>query len=318
METGDVMKEIGELLKTQRLAKGLTIEEVSQVTKLSIAHIKAIESGDMSYFKDDLSYLRFFLRSYCKCVGSDYEDIKQRMDDSVVEFTTSYQVKEIKEHQEMEKNIQMRAKKTSERFKETEKNNPSQSLRDKVNRKTRNIDFSLVSFLSIVSVVVLCVLVVAGIYLVKNMNKEPVDVPPVVDKPDIPVTPDPEPEEDPVEPEVKEMVVSRVDASHYLIENATEKVDITIEFVPSSWFLATMDNVDLTKPASKIYNAGEVLTISMDPEKNTELKLRFGYFAGMRLKVNDQYVEVDDSIKNLPNSINIFFTIGGSEDEPAQ
>lgn len=311
------MKEIGELLKTQRLTKGLTIEEVSQTTKLSVSHIKAIEAGDMSYFKDDLSYLRFFLRAYCKSIGLDYESIKQRMDDSVVEFTTSYQVKEIKEHQEMEKNIQMRAKQTSDTIKEKEKNNPATSIRDKVNRKTRNIDFSLVSFLGIVSVVVVCVLVVAGVYLVKNMNKPPVEPPPVVDLPDIPEIPEPEPEE-PVVPEVKDMVVTKTDATHYLIENAVEKVNITIEFIPSSWFLATMDNVDLTKPESKIYNAGETLTISMDPEKNTELKLRFGYFAGMRLKVNDQYVEVDESIKNLPNSTNIFFTLKGEKNEPTQ
>ncbi len=63
------MEEIGKLLKEKRLELGLTIEEVSEKTRLTQKHIKALEEGDISFFHDDLSYLRFFVKSYCEVFG---------------------------------------------------------------------------------------------------------------------------------------------------------------------------------------------------------------------------------------------------------
>ena len=77
------MKEIGELLKQKRLEKGYTIDEVSDKTRLSIPHIKAIEAGNVDYFKNDLPYLRYFLRSYCELVDVDFDSIKDQLQDVV-------------------------------------------------------------------------------------------------------------------------------------------------------------------------------------------------------------------------------------------
>ncbi len=71
------MDKIGSLLKQKRLEKGLTIEAVSEKTRLTIKHLKAIEEGDISYFRDDLSYLRFFLKAYCNALELDFEENKE-------------------------------------------------------------------------------------------------------------------------------------------------------------------------------------------------------------------------------------------------
>lgn len=44
------MEEIGRLLKEKRLELGLTIEEVSDQTRLTQKHIKALEEGNISFF----------------------------------------------------------------------------------------------------------------------------------------------------------------------------------------------------------------------------------------------------------------------------
>ena len=42
------MDKIGKILKDKRLELGITVEEVSQRTRLTVKHIKAIEEGDIS------------------------------------------------------------------------------------------------------------------------------------------------------------------------------------------------------------------------------------------------------------------------------
>ena len=48
------------------------------------------------------------------------------------------------------------------------------------------------------------------------------------------------------------------------------------------------------------------------------LDLRIGYFAGMKFKVNDVEVKLDDSIANTPGSLTISFEIGGKSSESAE
>lgn len=318
IEKGDSMKEIGEILKAKRLEKGLTIEEISQQTRMPLPHIKAIEAGNLDYFKNDLSYLRFFLRSYSDAVGADYEQIKYLLGQSIDDYTRAFQVKREDEHVRMEENIQKNKKESKP------KNKTIQPV--KTNRKNRGkLDFSLVSFLTIVTILVICVLTVSGYYLLRNLNRddEPSNpLPPVVDtpndinkpvqKPETPKDDDLDHEDD--EEKVLPIRVEKKEVNRYRIEDAKEKVIIKVEFVPSSWFLATMDSVDMKTPASKIYDAGSTVEIEMDPSVNKELKLRFGYFSGMKMYVNDEVVEVDSTIAARQGTQEIFFEMGGNEE----
>ena len=135
------MEEIGRLLKEKRLELGLTIEEVSDQTRLTQKHIKALEEGDIGFFHDDLSYLRFFVKSYCDVLGLDFEDIKDELrkdvNDYTMTFTTSAQIN----HEEIEKNI---AK--SEKLSKVSTAN----VKTRQKRRFRKPDMSLVSLIAIV------------------------------------------------------------------------------------------------------------------------------------------------------------------------
>tara|TARA_Y100001970_G_scaffold110612_1_gene138163 strand:- start:143 stop:1027 length:885 start_codon:yes stop_codon:yes gene_type:complete len=56
-------------LKSQREAQGLTLEEISEFTKIDIKFLIAIEDGDFSCLPS--VYMRLFLRSYCQYISAD-------------------------------------------------------------------------------------------------------------------------------------------------------------------------------------------------------------------------------------------------------
>lgn len=316
------MKEIGELLKNKRLEIGMSVEEISKKTRLSVAHIHALEDGNIKYFDNDLSYLRFYIKAYCNAINMNYDEVKTLIQDSVLEYTTSFQIKKEDSIKQSEENIRSMSKNKVQHKKVNLNGTPSMN---KLKQQGKKLDFSLISFLGVISILLVCVVCVAGMYLFNNLNKnEEPSIPnnPVVETPntdkdpvvDVPVQKDEEEEE----PIILEMTVTKTGVDRYVIENATEEIVITAEFIPSSWFKATMDGKEMSKPVAKIYDSGSSLDIVMDPLKNKELDLRFGYFAGMKLKVNGEYIEIDESIANKPNSLNIYFEIGGTNNEFAQ
>ena len=71
------MENIGKMLKEKRLELGLSIDDISEKTRLTPKDVKALEEGDMSFFHEDLSYLRFFVKIYCEAVNIDFERCKR-------------------------------------------------------------------------------------------------------------------------------------------------------------------------------------------------------------------------------------------------
>jgi len=68
------MSSFGKHLKVRREKKDISIEEVSKATKISISVLQALENDQY----DDLPpkvYVRGFIRSYCRYVGSDETEL---------------------------------------------------------------------------------------------------------------------------------------------------------------------------------------------------------------------------------------------------
>lgn len=304
------MKEIGELLKQKRLEKGYTIDEVSAKTRLSIPHIKAIEAGNVDYFKNDLPYLRYFLRSYCELVDVEFDSIKDQIQDAVEDYTQTFSMKSIEEHKKIEEHVR------------THNAEHSKIQKSRKRKSRQHIDFSLISFLTIVIIVIASVVFVAGFFILRNMNEPTQPNPPIVTPtpsdqvPD--PTPDPEPDPEPVVEE--KLVITAKDTTTYVISGYgdADELLLDVEFVPRAWFQATKDGNVLSDPAAKIYESGEKLQLKLDPAVDKKLDLRIGYFAGMKFKVNDVDVVLDDSIANTPGSLTISFEIGGKSSESAE
>jgi len=67
----DINIKFYEDLKKQRNVKKITLEEISEYTKINIKYLDALENGDFSVLPN--VYSRLFLRSYCDYIGADYK-----------------------------------------------------------------------------------------------------------------------------------------------------------------------------------------------------------------------------------------------------
>lgn len=71
------MNELGEFLKSERIKKGLTLEEIQEITKIRIRYLKAIEDGDFSVMPA-LAYAKGFVKSYAEALGLDGNELVKK------------------------------------------------------------------------------------------------------------------------------------------------------------------------------------------------------------------------------------------------
>ena len=65
-------------LKDLRESRGISLEEISERTKINISYLNAIESG--SFSEIETPYLRLFLRAYAEEIGGDSQSSLEQLD----------------------------------------------------------------------------------------------------------------------------------------------------------------------------------------------------------------------------------------------
>ena len=68
------MKEIGEVLRSTREEKGLSFEEISEITKIQTRYLQALEEGDTRVFPGEV-YIKGSLRSYARVLNLDESEL---------------------------------------------------------------------------------------------------------------------------------------------------------------------------------------------------------------------------------------------------
>lgn len=68
------MKELGQILKTEREKQGHTLQSVADTTKINLSVLSAIEEGDVDHLPQE-SFLKGFIRTYAKFLRLDPKEI---------------------------------------------------------------------------------------------------------------------------------------------------------------------------------------------------------------------------------------------------
>jgi cytoskeleton protein RodZ len=71
------VQEIGSELKSMREAKGYSLEDVQQATKIRIRYLEAIEAGDLSAMPG-MVYARGFIKSYAEYLGVNGQELLEK------------------------------------------------------------------------------------------------------------------------------------------------------------------------------------------------------------------------------------------------
>jgi len=75
----NVVNSVGEILRTAREAKKLTLDVVNQNTKIAVDVLAALEQDDFDTFESDI-YLKGFLKTYAKYLGVAQSEVLRALD----------------------------------------------------------------------------------------------------------------------------------------------------------------------------------------------------------------------------------------------
>lgn len=300
------MKNVGLRLKEQREEVGFTLEEMSAKTKITTPQLRALEEGNLEFFKEDISYVPYFVRFYAQALYLDYETLRVEVDSAIKDLQHTQKLKVVAQNKTTKENIESRIK-----DKNLLKN--ASVLRPAGKRK---VDYSLLSLLVFVILLVITLIVIFFIYVYpmidesrsSNQNNAIVGLP---ENPnDVEQKPN---EDDPNIPFVSTIAITKVSARDYDITGYqdNEEVLITVTFVRDVWMKVYIDGVATDNPKSKIYKKDEIMEIRLLAKDDLYVMLHFGNLKDNVVIINDEELEWDTSIANWLRGIKINFRFKG-------
>ncbi len=87
------MSDLGRQLRDARLARGLSLDDVQEMTKIRKRYLEAIEAGDFKVLPGSF-YVRAFIKTYAEAVGISPDELLQEHQDVVPEPETAEPVME--------------------------------------------------------------------------------------------------------------------------------------------------------------------------------------------------------------------------------
>lgn len=292
------MENIASQLKQARLDLGMSIEDAVTKSKFTLAQIKAIESGDLDFFKADLSYFSYMIRYYSNVLHYDYELLRDDVEAIVAQDEFTQEIEQLRQ------NVQIKTKQAS----------PKKNTTGKKKRRKKQIDYSFLAFLFSSFLLVLVLLYVGVKYVPKWFKEDPVKPPVVVEPGD--ETNDDTPGETPEEPDndlgKETLVVTPLvnDPTQIEIKGWEEDQEVDVKLVfkaEATWISASVNNAVLTEPLSTTYFKDDEIVVKEKASENKEIMFHLGKMLGNEFYVNDQKVELDENIQNNAGVVKLYF-----------
>lgn len=293
------MREVGEKLRKRREELGYTLDEMSIRTKIQPHTLKAIEEGNMAFFEDDLSYLRYYLRFYCQALQIDFEEVREAFENNLNEFTETQSLKKIQDKEETQKSINKRI----------------QDSRGKLKPEKRKIDYSLVSLIAVIAVIAAAVIFFAVKLGPSLFAPKEDQEPPVVD---VLPSEDPSIEQEPSQTELpivenNPLEVTTADGYTYEIRGwkENEQISIQVEFGRDTWMRVSYNGEVTDNPISKIYLPQETMEVLHNAEMDLVITLHFGALKDNRILINGEEIELDEKVRDLLRGQQLHFILKG-------
>lgn len=295
------MKDVGLKLKTRREELGYTLEEMSIKTKIQPHYLKALEEGDLDFFKDDFSYLRYFVRFYCQALQLDFEEIRDDFESQMDEFNETQSLKKRKDLEAKQKTINKRI----------------QDSKGMLKPEKRKVDYSLISLILVVVFMIGAIVVFAvklGPSLFTGNQPSPTPTIVAVLPSDNPLnTEDPAHTEAPKTPETRPLTVTTADGYNYEVRGweVDDQVSIRIDFGRETWMRISYNGVVTDNPVSKTYMPEESMEILVKAAEDFDITVHFGAIKDNRIYINGEEYVLDDRVKELVRGQQLHFILKG-------
>jgi hypothetical protein len=299
---------IGTLLKTRREELGFSLSQMSEKTKVPLHKLQAIEDDNIAYFKDEITYLKFYVRYYFNALHLNFEDYKDLFNTSVESYTETAQLVKTQEMRELHERIASGANKQLNKSTRNLKKRPRQALR---------------SDLAFISMIVIGLLIVLALLFVFFQSVLPILAQTKGDQLVI-VIPDPiehekdpieEPDDEPEEPIVFSVVkTTDLDKfgqmSIYEVSGFTEGDAVTIEVevrASKSWVSSKVDGVSTVNPPRRDYLRGEIYTLIVAAQTGREIEVYIGNLNRQILRINGTVITMDEELLDKRESSSFYF-----------
>jgi len=286
------MLEIGNSLRERREELGFSLKQMSDKTRVPVNKLQAIENGDLKFFENDFTYLKFYIRYYCNALHLDFEIYRDQLDLALDEFSNTTKMLKINEVNEIQDRVRERVNKP-------------------LNRK--KLDISFISFVSSIVLLLITLLLVFVFLILPNLNKED-DV--LIDNNNTDI-PTPIENIDDVDTEVEEtpkvLSVSQIDSVNYEITgfNDLQELAMLINFKSNAYVRIRVDGDTAVNLPSKLYNVGSTLDFKFNATNDTILEVYIGWMNGNTISINDIVIPIDSEIASRNGSVTFTFRLRG-------
>lgn len=281
-----MLTELGNRLKEARVAKGFSLDDLQEITKIQKRYLVGIEEGNYSIMPGSF-YVRAFIKQYSEAVGLNANEILNQYQGEI----PNSQEKEVAQSFSQSSNRRKMAKSSSR--------NKTMEAMPKV----------IVALFAIVIVVVIIALVS------KKMSESPsfeADDNPAFEFVKKPVTADPVEEEEEaveeeaVEEEEEEEVTAPVQtiapgvalsdgSSFEYIVSGTDKLVIKVEVLSGRSWVGIRNAQNAEQITAREYAAAEI--VEFDATANNYARIRLGRALNVKVYVNDEEVSyVSDAV----------------------
>jgi transcriptional regulator with XRE-family HTH domain len=277
------MDRIASIFKHQRELLGYSLEDLSVKTKLTIHQLQAIETGNINYFKDDITYFPFMVRFVANTLKIDYESIKPDVEQVIATFHTTQAFKKVQQRDEIHRSVNRKINKLGV-------------------KKKFNIDFTFVALMLLLTTLVIALVFTFFTSILprlsqgtnNNNNNNNNDL---INLPDNPGDDEPDTPTDPVEPEIV-IAITEMTYNSYTITDFDETVKVVFKVTPKirqSWIRFTLNGTIISLPATAIYPVNSEVVFEFVPTLNDEVVIRLGdMVAGnVEVSINDQILTLN-------------------------
>lgn len=288
---------IGTLLKARREELGFSLSQMSEKTKVPLHKLQAIEDDNIGYFKDEITYLKFYVRYYFTALHLNFDDYKELFSSSIDTYTETAQLVKTQEMRELHKRVASHA--------DVKLNQRKKTGRKGYTKRVRS-DLAFILMIVVGLLIVLSLLFIFFKTVLPLLSQTPQDQVVIV-VPD-PIINDDDPTDD---PDTEEPVVFTVTQSTerdqrgqltiYDVSGFTDGDTVTIEvevFANASWISSKVDGLATVNPPSKNYVKGNTYALIVTAQIDRVVEITIGKLQQQVLRINGTEILMDEELLN--------------------
>ena len=278
---------ISEIIKQKREEKGLSVEELSSQTMLSIAIINDLENGNFDHYQGEEAYMKMYLRKICRALDINEKEVQNEY----LNLTQKIELEELQEVEAQSENTKKKLSADEEKAKAFRFEKPSFT-----NNKGVVGDKSHLNVIRVIIIILLVAMIFCVGFFAISKTKSKANVPSFTsDQQTAAGEVTKKPSKKKTEKKKEEETVPAVTYTRNSDLNYNFK--LKVEYSKKCWGSLYVNRAKYTKFEGKVYNEGDSVEVTLTTADFSTLRLVSGEQSGVKVYVDDVEVPLTDEEK---------------------